>query len=156
MGEHRGDKPWFTLATKVTLEWFPDREAALEAEERAIKREHPVYNVQHNVHVEIDFSISPEAMARNLNMLAALACGAVLAIRWAADAGSFWWQQHRAAAEGRFIEVLPPRNPFTQDPPPTALVLMMFFLKEAFSPTPRQPAGITAPVAAEVLPPAAD
>lgn len=134
MGEHRRGKPWFDEWTRAKQDWYPDRASALDAEERAIHRERPVYNVQHNLHVEVDIALDPEAMARNFAALAAMACAAMLAARWAADAGSYWWQKRRAEAEGRTVQVLPPRNPFTQDPAPVALTLMYLFLEAAVRP----------------------
>ena len=36
------------FAVRSTIERFPSRDAALEAEETAIKAEHPLFNHQHN------------------------------------------------------------------------------------------------------------
>ena len=41
------EKVWFVQVRGVTLEWYADELAALNAERRAIHVEHPKYNVQH-------------------------------------------------------------------------------------------------------------
>jgi predicted GIY-YIG superfamily endonuclease len=55
MTEHNGFgtygapvKDWWTQATQVTLEHYADKTAVRQAEEAAIRTEHPVYNIQHN------------------------------------------------------------------------------------------------------------
>lgn len=47
-GEHAKEKPWMRDGVRAEVETFPDRRSALGAEERAIFRENPVYNVVHN------------------------------------------------------------------------------------------------------------
>lgn len=47
-GDHRDGKPWWLSVASMTVEHFPDRASALEAERRAIRSERPLYNVQHN------------------------------------------------------------------------------------------------------------
>lgn len=42
---HEGVKPWVTDAASVTIEWFPNKEAARKAEESAIEAEAPEWNV---------------------------------------------------------------------------------------------------------------
>jgi predicted GIY-YIG superfamily endonuclease len=44
--QHRGEKPWWGDVARVRLEHLESREAALEAESKAIKAEHPRYNIQ--------------------------------------------------------------------------------------------------------------
>jgi excinuclease UvrABC nuclease subunit len=41
--QHRG-KPWFESVATITLEWFDDYWLARDAERRAIRDEHPLYN----------------------------------------------------------------------------------------------------------------
>lgn len=48
LGQHRTDKPWFVDVARAALETHPSRQDALDAEERVIKKERPVYNVVHN------------------------------------------------------------------------------------------------------------
>ena len=43
LGNH-SFKRWFPLVERITLEWLPNRAAALVAEKRAISTEHPRYN----------------------------------------------------------------------------------------------------------------
>lgn len=47
-GQHDDHQPWWREVRSATVEWLPTRAEALEAEERAIKREHPEHNVVHN------------------------------------------------------------------------------------------------------------
>lgn len=44
LGQH-SFKRWFPLVQRITLEWLPNRAAALVAERRAISAEHPRYNL---------------------------------------------------------------------------------------------------------------
>lgn len=46
--DHKRDKEWWSMVAGITVETYPDRAAVLDAECRAIKIEHPQYNVQHN------------------------------------------------------------------------------------------------------------
>jgi excinuclease UvrABC nuclease subunit len=48
LGRHGEDKPWWTAVARVDVQHFGSRREALQAEEEAIKAEHPRYNVQHN------------------------------------------------------------------------------------------------------------
>lgn len=47
-GQHEEDKAWFSAVRRSTIQSYPSREAALEAERLAIKVEHPVHNIAHN------------------------------------------------------------------------------------------------------------
>lgn len=47
MKSHEGIKPWATAVSAATLEWFPDKTAALVAEKEAIASELPEWNVHH-------------------------------------------------------------------------------------------------------------
>lgn len=42
--DHRDGAHWYDDVTRVDLEWFPNRKAALAAERKAIKEEFPAYN----------------------------------------------------------------------------------------------------------------
>lgn len=46
--DHAGDKPWWPEVKSQSIEWFPTRDHALAAEAKAIRAEHPVYNVHFN------------------------------------------------------------------------------------------------------------
>lgn len=46
--QHREDKPWWSDVAKVTVETYPSRSAAMDAERAAIAAERPRYNVTHN------------------------------------------------------------------------------------------------------------
>lgn len=45
---HDRQKDWWRQVVRATIEHFDTREAALEAEETAIRTEKPLYNVTHN------------------------------------------------------------------------------------------------------------
>lgn len=48
--QHRKDKPWFVgEVDEIEVEWFATRVLALEAEEVAIWRENPIYNVRRDL-----------------------------------------------------------------------------------------------------------
>jgi predicted GIY-YIG superfamily endonuclease len=44
----RGRRQWWTAATRITLEHYPNRDSVLAAERAAIKAERPRWNVLHN------------------------------------------------------------------------------------------------------------
>lgn len=48
LGQHQENSHWFESITRVEIERFPTREAALQAEAMAIKHEKPLHNVMHN------------------------------------------------------------------------------------------------------------
>lgn len=50
--QHSKDKPWVDDVAKWTREKFSNRQAALIAEKKAIKSEHPLYNVVHNTELK--------------------------------------------------------------------------------------------------------
>lgn len=43
---HKWASKWFAQVVRTTEEWLPNRREALDAELRAIKAEHPIYNRQ--------------------------------------------------------------------------------------------------------------
>jgi hypothetical protein len=43
---HRRSSPWAADIAKITVEWHPDRAAALAAEDKAIATEYPKWNVR--------------------------------------------------------------------------------------------------------------
>ena len=45
LAQHRYHSHWFNSISKVTIEQFPSREEALEAERTAIQKEEPLHNV---------------------------------------------------------------------------------------------------------------
>lgn len=47
LDEHANDKPWWGEVATVTLEHYPGRVEAQEAERAAIQDEHPAYNICH-------------------------------------------------------------------------------------------------------------
>lgn len=48
-------KEWYPWVHRQTVEWYDSRTEALDAEELAIKAEHPKHNVQHNTDVPAAF-----------------------------------------------------------------------------------------------------
>lgn len=126
ISEHRGLKPWYTESTKITMKWYPNRRAVLDAEERLIKRKRPLYNIQHNAAVE-SVQLSPEDFQRAMAAKVAMACAGVLAIRYVADVSSAWWLRRRMVADSIDLSIPAPRNPFKEDPPPAALQLLNAF-----------------------------
>jgi predicted GIY-YIG superfamily endonuclease len=53
MKAHRREKDWWSQVRSMTVEPFPTRQAALDAETEAIRTEKPLYNVQHNELVRV-------------------------------------------------------------------------------------------------------
>jgi predicted GIY-YIG superfamily endonuclease len=49
LGQHKNNAAWFSSIHRVTIEKFPTKEDALNAEQRAIKTEHPAHNVNGRV-----------------------------------------------------------------------------------------------------------
>ncbi len=119
-GEHWRSKAWITETARIDVEWFPADEID-EAERQAIRREHPLYNVQHNggrLRIEVAAEVtlpppSPESLAA---MLAAVLAGCMAAV-WVFDSLANWNVKRRAERAGLPVEVPPARNLFTQDPP---------------------------------------
>lgn len=50
LSEHSRAAQWWGEVDRITIETLPNRVAALEAERRAIMREHPAHNVVHGFH----------------------------------------------------------------------------------------------------------
>lgn len=48
LSQHEREKHWSNNICSVTIEYFETRKTALQAEERAIRIENPIYNIQHN------------------------------------------------------------------------------------------------------------
>lgn len=48
LAKHSGGKPWWYDVATIELEFFPNRQVALDAERRAIIAEKPAHNVTHN------------------------------------------------------------------------------------------------------------
>lgn len=46
--QHAHVQTWWPEVRRQTIDWLPDRPSAEEAEESAIKAEHPKYNIMHN------------------------------------------------------------------------------------------------------------
>lgn len=46
--QHRGEKPWWTDVSRITVEHYPDRASVEQAERDAIAAERPRWNVVHN------------------------------------------------------------------------------------------------------------
>lgn len=46
--QHNSDSSWMEFAARAAVERYPSRPEALAAEEAAIKKEHPLFNSQHN------------------------------------------------------------------------------------------------------------
>lgn len=44
---HRERSPWFGAVESITLEQFPDRRSALDAEQRAVESERPAHNIEY-------------------------------------------------------------------------------------------------------------
>lgn len=49
LAQHRGCSAWFRDIASVTIQWFPDRPAALDAEREAIRAENPEFNTVHKL-----------------------------------------------------------------------------------------------------------
>lgn len=53
IGSHKRYSSFFDRAVKMTMERYPDQLSLAEAEVRAIRAEHPPYNIVHNGYVEM-------------------------------------------------------------------------------------------------------
>ena len=42
---HKSSSAWFDSLSEITVEWYPDRGAAADAEEKAIHTEYPIFNI---------------------------------------------------------------------------------------------------------------
>jgi hypothetical protein len=130
--EHRSRSGWMNEADNIQMKHYPDRGSALEAERRRIRDKRPHYNVQHNSQ-EVEVEGSPFPVAE----LVAATCAAVLGLRWLADVSSARWMQRQARRRGVSVEVLPPRDPFSE--PSIALTLLEASLAAAAGARPGQP-----------------
>lgn len=117
MAQHMADKPWFPADCVVEVEEYPDRLSALDAEAAAIRREHPLHNVQHNtVRIDVTASAEVELSPANLLAMAAIASGSLLLLQWGASYLANWWVQRQGAKQGIPVQVPPVINPFTATP----------------------------------------
>ena len=137
--QHRASKTWITQAVRIDVEWYTAEEIA-EVERRAIRREHPIYNIQHNggrVRVEAEVTIappSPESLAAMFALILAGGMGAV----WVFDSVANCSVKRRAERAGQHVELPPARNLFTQDPPHWSANLLVGLMKVA-APTAADP-----------------
>lgn len=46
--DHHDKKPWWRQVERMTVQWWPSREAVVAAERQAIIDEKPIHNIQHN------------------------------------------------------------------------------------------------------------
>ncbi len=53
LGNHQTDKPWWLDVARITGELLPSRREVFAAEQKAIRDEKPLYNVQHNEMVDV-------------------------------------------------------------------------------------------------------
>jgi hypothetical protein len=108
-------------------------EEIAEAERRAIRREHPIYNIQHNggrVRVEAEVTISPPSPESLAAMFALILAGGMGAV-WVFYSISNWSVKHRAERAGRHVELPPAANLFAQDPPHWSANLLVGLMKVA-------------------------
>jgi hypothetical protein len=119
MDQHSGDKDWFPIDGVVEFEQYPNRPAALAAEEKAIRKEKPLYNIQHNgdnIRMRLRIEAEVEFHPGNIAAMLALVSGGLLAGKWAADALANWWVQRQGTKQGVEVQVPKVVNPFAQDP----------------------------------------
>jgi len=117
--EHRASKTWITEAVCIDLECYP-ADAIAEAERQAIRREHPIYNIQHNngrlrLEVSAEVTLSRPSPESIVAMCAMVVAGGMAAV-WAFDSLANWNVKRRAERAGQPVEVPPARNLFAQDP----------------------------------------
>jgi predicted GIY-YIG superfamily endonuclease len=117
--EHRRSKPWITETVRIDVERF-SADAIAEAERQAIRREQPIYNIQHNdgrlrVGITAEVTLSPPSPESIAAMLAMILVAGMAAV-WAFDFLANWNVKRRAERAGQQVELPPPRNLFTQDP----------------------------------------
>jgi predicted GIY-YIG superfamily endonuclease len=53
--QHARSQPWWPEVVRQTVDWYPDREAAEDAEKAAIKAENPRHNVMHAPRQDVEF-----------------------------------------------------------------------------------------------------
>lgn len=86
MGQHVSRSPWATSVTLITVQWHPNKAAALEAETAAIAAESPVFNRLHHPRIPapkqrtlagpllarwfVHRGIDPKALAKRLGVRA--------------------------------------------------------------------------------------
>ncbi len=128
--EHRRSKDWMPYsAVRIDLEWYAGLAAVLEAEARAIRTEHPVYNIQHNrgrIRIEASVTAEVETSPASLFALGAGAVGLAMLAKWAFDWLATWRVRQMTERDGLPFEAPVVRNPFTEDPP-GAMQKMLWF-----------------------------
>jgi predicted GIY-YIG superfamily endonuclease len=118
MAEHQADKEWFPETGRIAFQTYPDRKAVLAAEEKAIRREHPLRNVTHNeIRIETGVAAEVELTGNGIAVMVMGAAGLLMLSKWAGDALATWRVRNLVAREGHEIEFPKVRNPFTEEPP---------------------------------------
>lgn len=136
MSQHLRDKEWFPDDGRITFEMYDDRTSVLAAEEAAIRKERPLYNVQHNIRVEVSIKADIELTGNGLFAMIVMGLGVALLLKWGADAYAV--RRERTLAERQGIEHESPKVacPFTENPPGTAAKLFWTMLALASTPPP--------------------
>ncbi len=136
MSQHLRDKEWFPADGRITFEMYDDRASVLAAEEAAITKERPLYNVQHNIRVEVSIRAEVELTGNALFAMLAMGLGVALLLKWGSDVYAV--RRERELAERQGIEHESPNVacPFTENPPGTAAKLFWTMLALAASPPP--------------------
>jgi hypothetical protein len=139
--QHRATKTWLPQAVRIDVEWYSAEDIA-EAERHAIRREHPLHNIQHNggrlrIEATAEVTISPPS-AEDLAAMCAMIVATGMAAVWLLDSLANWSVMRRAERAGQQVELPPARNLFTQDPPHWSATLLLALLALA-TPTTADP-----------------
>jgi len=135
MSQHRREKDWWPDNGRISWRQYPDRASALEAEARAIRRKHPVHNIQHNT-VRVEVSVEAEVNL-SLNGVAAVVAGLTglyLLVKWGADVLAVRRERELAQRQGIGHQSPAVANPFTQQPLSTAASVFYAALVVALMP----------------------
>jgi len=134
-------------AVRIDLEWYPDLPAVLEAEARAIRSEHPVFNIQHNkgrIRIEASVSAEVDPSPAGLFALGAGAVSLAMLAKWAFDWLATWRVRQMAERDGVAFQAPTVRNPFTEDPPGAMQKILWFCVAAAAASSSKDPQAMAA------------
>lgn len=136
ISQHLRDKWWFPDDGRITFEMYDDRASVLAAEERAIRREKPLYNVQHNIRVEVSIKAEVNLSLNSAAAIVAAIAGVYLLAKWGSDVYAVRREHQLAERQGIEHELPKVTNPFTEQPPSTAATVFYSALAVACMPPP--------------------
>jgi len=69
LSSHKSSSAWFDSLSDITVEWYPDRGAAADAEEKAIHTEYPIFNIAGAVAKPEEDNLFINVSGQSINML---------------------------------------------------------------------------------------